>query len=103
MGGETFVVGSLIFNGLTPEKTKLMILEELAGVIEVELSDIRYDIVSGKWEFQGINWDSHIYKEGIEGWLEQWKGYIKNFKCSLHHLSDPEQINYREIPKEKED
>jgi len=48
MSGETLVVGSLIFRDGTPEKNKLQVLDELAGAIEVELSDIRYDILSGK-------------------------------------------------------
>lgn len=103
MSGETLIVGSMIFGELTPEKTKLKILEELATAIEIDLSDIRYDIHSGKWEFQSINWQSHVEKEGIESFLEQWKGYIKKFVCSLHHLTEPEEINYREETKKTED
>lgn len=95
MSDQTLVVGSLIFNELTPEKTKLMILEEFAKTIEVEISDLRYDIYGGKWEFQSINWQSNVAREGIEAFLEQWKGYIKKLNCSLHHLTDPEEINYR--------
>ncbi|MDO8727112.1 MAG: hypothetical protein Q7J35_13670 [Candidatus Methanoperedens sp.] len=60
MSGESLVVGSLIFNDGTPEKTKLQVLEELAGAIEVEVSDLRFDIYSGKWSFQSINWQSHV-------------------------------------------
>jgi len=63
MSGETLVVGSLIFRDGTPEKNKLQVLDELAGAIEVELSDIRYDILSGKWSFQIINWQSHTLRE----------------------------------------
>lgn len=96
MSGETLVVGSLIFDELTPEKTKLKILEALAAAIEVELSDIRYDIYSGKWEFQSINWQSGVEAIGIKVFLNHWKGYMKRFVCSLHHLSDPEEINYKE-------
>lgn len=103
MSGETLVVGSLIFNDGVSDITKLKILEELATVIEVGLSDIRYDSISGKWEFQSINWQSHVEKEGIENTIEQWKGYIKRFVCSLHHLTEPEEINYREEPKQQEE
>ena len=102
MSGETLVVGSLIFRDGTPEKTKLQVLDELAAAIEVDLSDIRYDIVSGKWSFQIINWQSHVEREGIETFLESRKSGIKQLNCSLHHLSDPEEINYREEPKEKQ-
>ncbi|MBU4221425.1 MAG: hypothetical protein KKA10_07365 [Euryarchaeota archaeon] len=95
MSGETLVVGSLVFNDVTPEKTKLKILEELSAAIEVEVSDLRFDIYSGKWQFQSINWKSHVEREGIEKFLEQWKGFIKKLNCSLHHLTEPEEINYR--------
>ena len=95
MSGETLVVGSLIFNDGTPDKTKLKVLEELATAIEVEVPDLHYSIYSGQWEFQSINWQSHVEKEGIENFLEQWKGYIKQLKCSLHYLTDPEEINYQ--------
>jgi hypothetical protein len=95
MSGETLVVGSLVFNDVTPEKTKLKILEELSAAIEVEVSDLRFDIYSGKWQFQSINWQSHVEREGIEKFLEQWKGFIKKLNCSLHHLTEPEEINYR--------
>lgn len=95
MSGETLVVGSLVFNDVTPEKTKLKILEELSAAIEVEVSDLRFDIYSGKWQFQSINWQSRVEREGIEKFLEQWKGYIKKLNCSLHHLTEPEEINYR--------
>ena len=96
MSGETLAVGSLIFRDGTPEKAKFQALEELASALEVELSDIRYDIVSGKWSFQSINWQSHVERDGIETFLEPWKGHIKQFLCSLHYLTDPEEINYRE-------
>lgn len=96
MSGETLVVGSLIFSDGTLEKIKLQVLDELAAAIEVELSDIRYDIVSGKWSFQSLNWQSHVDREGIETFLESWKSAIKQLNCSLHHLTDPEEINYRE-------
>ena len=103
MSGETLVVGWLIFRDGTPESTRFHVLEELAVSIEVELSDIRYDIISGKWSFKSINWQSHVEKEGIENFLEQWKGDIKRFVCSLHYLTDPETINYHEETKKKED
>ena len=103
MSGETLVVGSLIFRDGTPEKNKLQVLDELAATIEVELSDIRYDIDSGKWSFQSINWQSHVEREGIETFLESRKGFIKRFVCSLHYLTDPEQINYHEETKKKEE
>ncbi len=102
MSGETLVVGGLIFNDSTPEKTKLKILQALAEALEVELSDIRYDIVSGKWEFQGINWQSGVEAIGIKAFLDHCKGYIKRFVCSLHHLSDPEEINYPDRRKDEE-
>jgi len=95
MSDQTLIVGSLIFNDGTPEKTKLKILEEFATAIEVEVPDLRYNVYSGQWEFQNINWQSHVEKEGIEKFLEQWKGYIKKLNCSLHHLTEPEEINYR--------
>lgn len=103
MSGETLVIGSLIFRDGTPEKDKMHALEALATAIEVELSDIRYDIISGKWEFQSINWMSGVEVIGIKAFLEPWKGYIKRFVCSLHHLTDPEEINYREESERKED
>lgn len=96
MSGETLVVGSLIFRDGTAEKIKLQVLDELAAAIEVDLSDIRYDILSGKWSFQCINWQSHVEREGIETFLEGQECAIKQFNCSLHHLTDPEEINYRE-------
>ncbi len=102
MSGETLAVGSLIFRDGTPEKAKFQALEELASALEVELSDIRYDIVSGKWSFQSINWQSHVEGIGILAFKEQWKGHIKQFLCSLHYLTDTEEINYRE-PMKKED
>lgn len=101
MSGETLVVGSLIFREGTLEKVKLQVLDELAAAIEGELSDIRYDILSGKWSFQSINWQSHVEREGIETFRESWKGVIKQFNCSLHHLTDPEEINYREQQEER--
>jgi hypothetical protein len=103
MSGETLTVGSLIFKDGVSENIKMHVLESLAEAIEVELSDIRYDIVSGKWSFQSINWQSHVERDGIETFLEPWKGHIKQFLCSLHHLDDPEEINYREEPRKKED
>jgi len=102
MSGETLVVGSLIFRDGTPEKIKLQVLDELAAAIEVDLSDIRYDILSGKWSFQSINWASHVERDGIETFLEGWKSAIKQLICSLHHLTDPEEINYREETRKKE-
>ncbi len=96
MSGETLVVGSLIFRDGTPEKTELQVLEELAGVIEVEVSDLRFDVHSGKWSFQSINWQSHVERTGIEEFLNRRKGVIKQFYCSLHYLTNPEEINYRE-------
>lgn len=99
MSGETLTVGSLIFNELTPDNTKLKILEALAEAIEVEVSDLRFDIYPGQWSFQSINWQSHVEREGIENFLEHWKGYIKKFTCSLHYLTNPEEINYRAEPK----
>jgi len=99
MSDETLVVGSLIFRVGMPEKIKLQVLDELAAAIEVDLSDIRYDILSGKWSFQSINWQSHVEREGIETFLEGQKSAIKQFNCSLHYLSDPEEINYREEPR----
>lgn len=103
MSGETLVVGSLIFRDGTPEKNKLQVLDELAAAIEVELSDIRYDIVTGKWSFQSINWQSHVEREGIETFLESRNSAIKQLNCSLHHLTEPEEINYREETKKKEE
>lgn len=99
MSGETLVVGSLIFRDGIPEKVKLQVLEELTAAIEVDLSDIRYDILSGKWSFQSLNWQSHVEREGIETFLEGRRANIKRFVCSLHHLTDPEEINYREESK----
>jgi len=95
MSGESLVVGSLIFNDGTPEKTKLQVLEELAGAIEVEVSDLRFDIYRGKWSFQSINWQSHVEAIGILTFMESRKSAIKQLNCSLHHLTDPEEINYR--------
>lgn len=103
MSGETLTVGSLNFKDGTPEKSKLHVLESLAEAIEVEVSDLLYNIHSGSWSFQSINWQSHIEKEKIENFLKNWKGYIKRFVCSLHHLTDPEQINYHEETKKKEE
>ena len=102
MSGETLVVGSLIFRDGTPEKTKLQMLEELAGAIEIEVSDLRFDIYSGKWSFQIINWQSHVEREGIETFLESRKSAIKQLNCSIHYLTDPEEINYREPRKNKQ-
>lgn len=96
MSGETLVVGSLVFRDGTPEKAKMQVLEELAGAAEVDISDIRYDIRSGKWEFQSINWQSHVESIGIQAFLNRWKGNIKKLNCSLHYLTDPEEINYHE-------
>ncbi len=70
MSEETLVVGSLSFKDITPEKIKIQVLEELAAAIEVELSEIRYDSVSGKWEFQSVNWASGVEAIGIEVFLE---------------------------------
>ena len=103
MSGETLTVGSLIFNDGTSEKSKMRVLESLAEALEIEVSDLHYNIYSGQWSFQSINWQSNIEKEGIENFLEQWKGYIKQLKCSIHYLTDPEQINYRNEPKKKEE
>lgn len=103
MSGETLTVGSLIFKDGTPEKIKMQILESLAEAIEVEVSDLLYNIYSGQWSFQSINWQSHIEKEGIENFLKNRKGFIKRFVCSLHHLTDPETINYHEETKKKEE
>lgn len=103
MSDETLVVGSLIFRDGTLEKIKMQALEELAAAIEVDLSDIKYDIISGQWSFQSINWQSHVEAIGIKMFLEQRKDHIKRFVCSLHHLSDPEEINYREESEKKED
>ncbi len=102
MSGETLVVGSLIFRDGTPEKNKLQVLDELAAAIEVEVSDLRFDIYSGKWSFQNINWQSHVEREGIETFLESRKSAIKQLNCSLHHLTEPEEINYREDTHEKQ-
>lgn len=99
MSGETLVVGSLIFRDGTPEKAKMHVLESLMEAIEVELSDIRYDILSGKWSFQSINWQSHVEREEIEVFLNRWKDAIKQLNCSIHYLTDPEEINYREEPR----
>jgi len=96
MSGETLVVGSLIFKEGTPEKRKLQALDELVAALEVDLSEIRYDILSGKWSFQSLNWQSHVEREGIETFLGSQKNAIKQFNCSLHYLNDPEEINYRE-------
>lgn len=74
----------------------MQVLEELAVAIEVEVSDLRYDIYSGKWSFQSKNWQSHVEMEGILTFMESRKSAIKQLNCSLHHLTDPEQINYRE-------
>jgi len=84
MSGETLVVGSVIFRDGTSENIKMHVLESLAEVIEVGVSDLHYNIFSGQWSFQSINWQSHVEKEGIENFLEQWKGDIKRFVCSLH-------------------
>ena len=94
MSGETLVVGSLELREGTPEKTKLKLLEQLATALEVEVSDLRYNIFSHGWDFQNINWQSHVEKESIEAFLKKRKGFIKRFVCSLHHLNDPDQINY---------
>jgi hypothetical protein len=96
MSGETLTLGSLIFKKGTPELTKLHTLDELAAAIEVDTSEIKYDIVSGKWSFQSLNWQSHVGREGIETFLESWKGSVKKFVCSIHHLNDPDEINYTE-------
>lgn len=103
MSGETLTVGSLVFNDGTSEKSKVRVLESLADAIEVEVSDLHYNIYSGQWSFQSINWQSHIEKEGIENFLKNWKGFIKRFVCSLHYLSNPEEINYRREPTKKEE
>lgn len=103
MSGETLTVGSLIFRDGTPEKIKLQVLDELAAAIEVDLSEIRYDILSGKWSFQSLNWQSHVERDGIETFLGGQKSAIKRFVCSLHHLTDPEEINYRNEPTKKEE
>lgn len=103
MSGETLTVGSMIFKDGVSEKIKMQILESLAEAIEVDVSDLHYNIYSGQWSFQSINWQSHIEKEGVENFLKNRKGFIKRFVCSLHHLTDPEEINYREEPKKKEE
>lgn len=103
MSGQTLTVGGLIFRDGTPEKIQLHVLDELATAIEVDPSDIKYDGDSGKWEFQSVNWASGVEAIGIKTFLEQWKGNIKRFVCSLHHLDDPEEINYRNEPRKKED
>ncbi len=89
MNGETLVVGSLSFKDITPEKIKIQVLEELAAALEVELSEIRYDSVSGKWEFQSVNWASGVEAIGIEVFLEHWKDYMKRFVCSLREKEEP--------------
>lgn len=103
MSGQTLVVGSLIFNDGTPEKSKIRILEALAGALEIEASDLHYNIYSFQWSFQSLNWQSGVEAVGIQAFLDHWKGYIKRFVCSLHHLTDPEEINFIREPKKKKE
>ncbi len=99
MSGETLVVGSLNFRDGTSEKSKMRVLESLADALEIEVSELHYNIYSGSWSFQSINWQSNVEKETIENFLKNWKGYIQRFVCSLHYLTDPEEVNYREEPR----
>jgi hypothetical protein len=106
MSGETLTIGSLIFKKGTPELTQLHALNELAVVLEVNKSELKDGIVPGdasaglgpglweKWSFQSLNWQSHVERDGIETFLSKRKKNIQKFVCSIHHLNDPDEINY---------
>jgi len=93
MSWETLTIGSFKFKEDVDEKVKEKIISELEDVLECK---IKYYDDYDDYEFEDVNWTSHITGEKIKEIIEKYKDYFVYFEVSIFYLNEPdEEISLR--------
>lgn len=90
MSWETLVTGGISFKKGTPEELKQKIIEELEAAFETKL---KYNEEHDTYEFEDVNWISHVTEKKIQAVYQKWKPFFTEFSVSLYYLSE---ANYYE-------
>lgn len=88
MSWETLVVGNFKLKENIDEKIKENIISELERVLECKIKENDdYD----DYEFQDVNWVSHIRGEKIKEVVEKYKDYFVYFEVSIYYLNEADE------------
>jgi len=93
MSWDTLVTGSVAFKSGTPENLKLKIIDELEEVLETTLE---WDAKWQEYNFEDLNWTSHVSEEKIGEVYERWKLFFRRFSVSLYYLNEADYDEYAE-------
>ena len=88
MSWETLVTGSFAFKADIEESRQKEVISELEEVLECEIKwNDKYKI----WDFQDINWSSHVQAETITPVVEKHLALFNEFELSLYYLSEADE------------
>lgn len=92
MSWETFTVGQIRFKEDAPVKK---IDQALAEFREALQCDVEWNPEWKMWEFQDVNWHSHVSGERVKEVYERHRDILDYFAFSLFYLDEPnEEIVY---------
>ena len=86
MSWETLVVGHLKFKNNVENDIKEKILNKAEDVFECE---IKWDEKWKEYDFQDVNWFSHVNEEEITAFFEDYGKFFDNYSVSLYYLTEP--------------
>ena len=86
MSWETLVVGHLKFKDNIRDDVKEKILKEAKDVFECE---IKWDEEWKEYNFQDVNWVSHVDDEKITAFFKQYEKFFNDYSASLYYLTEP--------------
>ena len=88
MSWETLVIGSFTFKEEVDESEQKQVIYELEEVLECTIKwNDKYKI----WDFQDINWSSHVQAETIKPVVERYSQSFREFDLSLYYLSEADE------------
>lgn len=94
MSWETFIVGNFELVDNISDEDKFKIMKELSGVLETEIcwnERMKY------YEFEDVNWSSHVDSEVVSSVINEHRNLFKYFEMSLLYLTQPhEEVILRE-------
>ena len=88
MSWETLVVGHFKLKEDIGEDIEKKIISELEEVLECE---IKYDDGYDEYEFEDVNWVSHVRGDKIKEVVEKYKDYFVYFESSVFYLNEADE------------
>ena len=85
---ETLVVGEVEFKENINKKLENKIKKALENVLETKLE---WNDDYKNYQFQDVNWLSHVEGKKIKAVVEKFRKYIKYFSCSVFYLNESDE------------